>query len=148
MKFLLFCFVLTIPCLVNYSNIQTIKKISIGISTIPNAGFGMFAREDIRMGTIIETCPLLFIKLNQMTQENILWKYVFKPTFKNDSFTTLALGYCSIYNHSPNPNLHYIQDCGRVMRIIAINPIKNGDEMFINYGENYSWETPLMLEYK
>ncbi len=82
-----------------------------------------------------------------MTGTNILWKYVFNPIYRNSSQTAVALGYCSMYNHSSDPNIRYIQDCDRIMRFIAVKTIKRGEEMFINYGKEY-WIKPLLLEYK
>lgn len=139
--------VATHACQVDYTVLPPPHKIRLGKSTTPNAGLGMFASENIRMGSIVEHCPLLFIETRQMTGDNPLWKYVFSATHRNSSFTAVALGYCSMYNHSDNPNIRFIQDCARIMRFIAVKTIQKGEEMFINYGKEY-WTVPLQLEWR
>ncbi len=147
MIFVLFVLiVLASPNRANYSNLPPPKQIRVGISTIPNAGLGMFANEDIRQGSLIESCPMLFVEPAHLHVENPLWKYVFNSRCHYPNKTTVVFGYCSIYNHSEHPNVHYIQDCDRIMRLIAIQEIRRGEEMFINYGDHYWNDTPL-LEY-
>lgn len=131
-------------CQFDYATVPTPKQIRVGLSNVPNSGLGMFASQDIRRGSVIEHCPLVFMKTSEMTYDNPLWKYVFAATYKNTSYTSLAFGYCSMYNHSPNPNVHYRQDCGIMMQLIAIKHIRPDDEMFIDYGERY-WEERLLL---
>jgi len=126
-------------CEINYELLPAPKSIRIGKSKIPNSGLGVFANEDIRKGQIIEYCPLLFLKRENILKDSLLWKYLFKPTFKNSTiYSTLALGHCSVYNHhSKKVNLHHIQDCHRIMKIIATKNIKKGKELYLDYGESY-----------
>jgi uncharacterized protein len=139
-------FVLSNSCHVDYSNLPSPKQIRVGVSTIPNAGLGMFANEDIRRGSIIENCPMILLEPAHLHVGNPLWKYVFNAWYHRPNKTALVLGYCSMYNHSDRPNVHYVQDCDRMMKLIAIQQIKKGEEMFIDYGDHYWNDTPL-LEY-
>jgi uncharacterized protein len=125
-------------CTKNYDSLPPSKSIKIGTSKIPNSGLGMFANENIRKGSIIEHCPLLFLKREFILKDSLLWKYLFKPSFKNQTFTTLAFGYCSIYNHHQHKvNVHHVQDCDRMMKIVAMKNIKKGQELYLDYGESY-----------
>jgi uncharacterized protein len=128
----------TQECTKNYDSLPPSKSIRIGISKIPNSGLGIFANENIRKGSIIEHCPLLFLKRELILKDSILWKYLFKPSFKNQTYTALAFGYCSIYNHHQHKvNVHHVQDCDRMMKIIAMKEIKKGQELYLDYGESY-----------
>eukprot|EP01080_Neovahlkampfia_damariscottae_P000100 gene100-4349_t len=126
-------------CKESYELLPPPKSITIGKSKIPNSGLGVFANEFIKKGTIVEHCPLLFLKRENILKDSLLWKYLFKPTFQNSSiYSTLALGHCSVYNHHDRKvNLHHFQDCDRMMKIVATKDIRKGQELYLDYGESY-----------
>lgn len=79
--------------------IQVPTKIEIKEST--NKGLGIFAKEKIIKGEIIETTPL--IKLNVPHNSDTLFDYRFYYPKKGDKYV-VALGYGSLYNHSEQNN--------------------------------------------
>lgn len=117
---------------------ETIKppaKVQIGISTIENAGRGMFATADIANGELIEVCPVLETRAGDY--ENL------KPTsLRNYYFiwndepkkVVLCLGYGSLYNHSYEPNATYQKDTAAgTITFSAIKDIKADEEITVNY---------------
>lgn len=99
------------------------------VRRIPGKGRGVFAREAISKGTVIEIVPLLVVK-----QEDILCStlmdYVYCWT---ENTVALALGYGSLYNHSYKPNARY-DDLGQQRKsFTAIRDIAAGEEITINY---------------
>jgi SET domain-containing protein len=107
----------------------------IGIS--PTLGIrGIIASRDIRAGEVIERCPVILVEMNQEKSlfETVMKKYYFEWTKK---YHAVALGYGSLVNHSYTPNARYDGNY-RSMQLVfkAINPIKKGEEITINY----NWE--------
>jgi SET domain-containing protein len=76
--------------------IQIPTKIEIKES--PNKGLGVFAKEKIFKGEIIETTPL--IKLNVPYNSDVLDDYRFNYPKNSTQKFVVVLGYGSIYNHS------------------------------------------------
>ena len=107
-------------------------KIYVGESKI--SGRGVFAKEDIKDGEILEECH--FIELNEKDFNNIdpvLKDYVFTFPIGNNN-SCVVLGFGMIYNHSLIPNAYWeCDESNRLFRYIASKPIKKGDEIFINY---------------
>ena len=106
-----------------YKNIQ-VKKSKIH-------GKGIFAINDIKKNNIIEICNILEVKRRKV--KGIFNDYVFKKS-KKKSF--LALGYGSLYNHADDNNA-IVQLQNDILYIIAVKDIKKGEEIFINYGDDY-----------
>lgn len=59
----------------------------------------------------------------------------------------VALGYGSLYNHSPNPNCVYwtIKDEG-IVEFVALVDIQAGEELRVNYNGNPDDKTPRWFE--
>ena len=106
-----------------YKNIQ-VKKSEIH-------GKGVFAVNDIKKNKIIEICNILEVKRRKV--KGIFKDYVFR---KNRKKSFLALGYGSLYNHS-NDNNAIVEYENDLLYILAVKDIKKGQEIFINYGDNY-----------
>lgn len=96
----------------------------------PVHGYGVFAEENIQPEEIIEECHSI---LTDQTD----------PLFNNYYFgagdqIAIILGFGCIYNHSNNPNAHYIFDketnlvVFRARRFIAA-----GEEIFVYYGDDW-----------
>ncbi len=119
------------------------NKIEIRKSGIKDAGRGVFATADINKGAIIEICPILILGIKDFVhlEKTMLIHYLYEYT--GDS-TLLALGYGSLYNHHNKPNAKYelveyegMQEQDRELYITATQPISKGEEIFINYGNDY-----------
>ena len=107
-------------------------KIYVGESKI--SGRGVFAKEDIKAGEILEESH--FIELNEKDFNNIdpvLKDYVFTFPIGNNN-SCVVLGFGMIYNHSLIPNAYWeCDESNKLFRYIASKPIKKDSEIFINY---------------
>ncbi|MBN1168679.1 SET domain-containing protein-lysine N-methyltransferase [Candidatus Woesebacteria bacterium] len=120
-------------------NFRPPQKIYIKTSDIKSAGRGVFAREKINKGEIIEICP--FIKIDKNDPENLFGGELVTYFFyfgKNREEIALLLGFGSLYNHSYSPNCKYeIKPKERVVRFTATRNIKINEEITFNYkGDN------------
>ena len=87
-------------------------KLRIDTSSIPNAGLGVFATEDIVPGEVIERCPVVLFSIEaletmvELTEgHSILGDVVFGWNAKT---TAIALGWGGIYNHSLENNIMWV----------------------------------------
>ena len=109
-------------------------KISVKQSLIPNGGRGVFAEKDFKKGEVIEVCPLLTDYKKNFANSKIK-DYTFRSKFKPDQ-EVIVFGMCSMYNHSDNFNVGHNQDPENMI-FTAARDIKKGEELYVNYGENY-----------
>ena len=100
-------------------------------------GWGVFAKEDIKKGDIIEECHFMSTAL-QMYPTIKRWS-IFRYLFnypKNSQGEELAwpFGNGCVYNSSPTPNADWGTDLiNRLFMFVAIKDIKKGEEIFTNY---------------
>jgi len=52
----------------------------------------------------------------------------------------LLLGYGMLYNHSSEANCEYVQEAPRVIMFQTLRAVEPGEELFIDYGEEW-WST-------
>lgn len=95
--------------------------------------WGVFARQPIKKYEILEEFP--YFKLLTSDINNIKgcieYSYVF-----DDKFSIIGMGFCGLYNHSSNPNVHFeIDKVNEVMRHYAIADIDIDDELTLDYGD-------------
>ena len=119
------------------NNISYTDKISIKNSLISGGGRGVFAEKDFKKGEVIEVCPLITDYRKNFINSKIKY-YTFKSKFKKDQ-EVIVFGMCSMYNHSNNFNVLHNQDTEN-MTYIAARDIKKGEELYVNYGEDY-WKS-------
>jgi uncharacterized protein len=109
-------------------------------------GRGVFARERIEKGTIIEKVPIVAIPLQEVfgaARTAKLSQYVFN--LDSDS-VAIALGYGSLYNHSYEPNADYFFP-GRFVQVFrALRTIAPGEEITINYNGKFRDRSPLWFK--
>ena len=105
----------------------------------PIHGYGVFASEDISKGEIIEECPV--IKLNNTKFEELpkgIQEYAFSWKFGISQIPSIVMGYGGVYNHSDNNNLEYYSDNAKNVMVYKSNrDINKGEELFVNYGQEY-----------
>jgi uncharacterized protein len=109
------------------------NTIYVAISSIH--GRGVFAQKAITIGAIIEECPIIKMKLQEMTvrKQMLLNYYAFMIDEQNE-YTGIALGYGSLYNHSDNCNATYYFDKEKELMIFeATQRIAKNQEITINY---------------
>ena len=109
------------------------NAIYVAISSIH--GRGVFAQKTIKIGDIIEECPIIKMKLQEMTvRKQMLLNYYAFMIDEHNEYTGIALGYGSLYNHSDNCNATYYFDKEKELMIFeAIQSIGKNQEITINY---------------
>jgi uncharacterized protein len=99
-------------------------------------GRGVFATRGFAEGEVIETCATVVVPDGDVT--GLLNDYVFSSHTEGD--VLLVLGHGMLYNHSPEPNVEYLQDDPSTMMFRTLHEVRPGDELTIDYGEEW-WET-------
>ena len=109
------------------------NSIYVGIS--PIHGRGVFAQQAIKIGDVIEECPIIKMKLQEMTvRKQMLLNYYAFMIDEQHEYTGIALGYGSLYNHSENYNANYYFNKEKELMIFeAIQTIAKNQEITINY---------------
>jgi SET domain-containing protein len=108
------------------------KTNALEIHHSPGKGRGVFARQPIPAGTLIERAPVIVVQAGQWEgmERTILFEYFFAW----QEHSALALGYGSLYNHAYSPNARYIKMFSEeVIEVFALRDIAMGEEILINY---------------
>lgn len=130
------------------------KKTAIAASTIPGAGFGLFALEDIRKDEYISTYTGELISDSEAERRGTVYdseehSYIFSLT-REQSLDAAILGNKLRYvNHRAMGEENcYARNCrvqgNTVVTLLASRDIKYGEELFFDYGYKpevvkYSW---------
>lgn len=113
------------------------QNIYISESKIDNAGLGVFAARNIKMGEIIENCPIILldepdiIEIRKTRLHNYYFMWGVDERYHKGA---ICLGFGSIYNHSYSPNATYrkvFKD--DKIEFIAIKNIGSDEEITANY---------------
>jgi uncharacterized protein len=113
-------------------------------------GRGVFTKEKIPARTVIEQSPVLVLSYTDtnIIEKTKLHNYIFMWG-ENLKRSCVALGFCSIYNHSFEPNCEYEMDFEEeTMTIITLQNIKKGEELFINYNGEIDSKSPMWFPIK
>ena len=116
-----------------------IRRGSIAISASTVSGRGAFATENIKDGAIIERCPAIEVTDRDIGGE--LVNYVFYGNI--ETARLVVMGYGMLFNHSSTPNVAYYREessLGPEMILYALRNIRQGEELFYNYGDDW-WKT-------
>lgn len=105
------------------------------------AGKGVYATQNIRKGTKIESSPVLLLKPSEYSGS--IDNYVYSWGRK----TVLAFGLGSMFNHSFESNAEFEEnEDDMTLDFFASRNIKKGEEICINYnyqgelrGKSYKW---------
>jgi len=102
------------------------------VQRVQGKGRGVFARQPIPRGTIIEQVPVVVVPSQEVwnVASSRLSDYVF---VWGDRTVAIALGYGSLYNHSYEPNARYDPAPPRKKLFTALRDIEPGEEITINY---------------
>lgn len=118
----------------------------LGKKSVDNSGSGMFATRDIKVGEIILEDNEFFDAYGKFAPN---WIFELKNSYENMDMTngiikTNMIGvrnkfyvyrYFSRFNHNCNPNTENFFN-GLNMVIVAIKPIKKGEELYVTYIKN------------
>jgi SET domain-containing protein len=96
-------------------------------------GRGVFAGEDIPAGRLIEVAPVIVFPASEYDAlcRTALGRYFFEW---GDGEAAMALGFGSIYNHSPDANACYtLRERQMAIAFWAVRDIRRGEEIRTNY---------------
>lgn len=120
------------------SKINSSPKIYVDVSRNKKMGRGVFAKDKISKGELIERCPIIVLPDYETsiieTSQLVNYTYFFG---RHNNKPCLVLGYGSLYNHSTQPNAIYKPKLGKqVVDFVAIRNIKKGEEITVSYSKN------------
>jgi len=110
------------------------------IDKTKDKGRGVFSRERIPSGTIIEIAPVIVMEKTdrQYLDKTLLHDYIFEWGQEKDK-CCMALGYIPMYNHSYKSNCEYFMNFEEeTIQIKTIKIIESEEELTINY--NGDWD--------
>ena len=115
-----------------------------------NKGRGVFTKEDIPAGVVIEISPVIIMSKEEriLLDQTLLHDYIFEWGINKEQ-CCMALGYVSLYNHSYTSNCEYEMDFenGKIS-IKSVRIIIAGEEIFINYNGDWDNPKPVWFEIK
>jgi uncharacterized protein len=110
------------------------------IKEIPGKGRGVFSREQIPAGTVVEIAPVIVMEQadRQHLDKTLLHDYIFEWG-KQKEQCCMALGYIPIYNHSYKSNCEYFMDFDdHTILVKTVRLITTGEELTINYNGDWN----------
>jgi len=120
------------------------------IGTVKDKGRGVFTRERIPAGTVVEVAPVIVMEKTDRVHldKTLLHDYIFEWG-KNKDQCCMALGYIPIYNHSYTSNCEYFMDFDEATIFIkTVRVIAKGEELTINYNGDWNDEARVWFEAK
>jgi SET domain-containing protein len=107
----------------------------VKIAKSPIHGRGMFATGKINRGSVIDRGYVLPFSDDANSDSNLIDRYAFDYDGKN---RCLVLGITSLCNHRFDANAEIeIDDDAGTYRLLAVRDIKRGEEIFVDYGDDY-----------
>jgi SET domain-containing protein len=108
------------------------------IRSDPVKGRGIFAREPIAAGALVEAAPVIIVPAEQcpLLDRTILHDYYFHWDGDPDGEGrgVVALGLVALCNHSRRPNARVRRNLAHeTLDLLALAPIAAGDEVTIDY---------------
>jgi uncharacterized protein len=119
---------------------------AIEIKRINGKGRGVFARQWIRDGEVIERVPVIVLPVAETKRESgrtAIEGYCFEW---GRGTVAVAMGYGSFYNHSYEPNARYDDAAGQTKVFKAIRDIAPGEEIVVNYNGEPDDLTPVWFK--
>lgn len=123
---------------------------SLYVADSPGRGRGVFTGEPIAPGDVIEICPVIVLPPDDLEKVHAtrLHDYYFLWGEAHDR-PAFALGFGSLYNHSPEPNAEYELDFDEeVITVYCIRPIAPGEEITFHYQPDADYTEGLWFEPK
>ncbi len=112
------------------------------IKTVKGKGRGVFCKQFIAKDEVFETAPVIVLPAQDYdtAAASALCDYFFNFD-KQQGTLALVLGFGSLYNHAVYSNAGYNLDKEtKIMQYYALEAIKPGDEICINYAGEYGKE--------
>lgn len=106
----------------------------------PIHGWGIFAKDFITIGEILEEEPYLIIPMSPNESSSLFIDYRYNFPRENSKHQVIAFGFSCIYNHSNDPNAKWETDEENNIFIFStIKDIQKDEEIFIYYGGDNYW---------
>lgn len=103
-------------------------------------GWGIFAKEDINNGEILEENPFLIIPMSQGEASSIFIDYRFNYPRNSSKYQVIPFGFSCLYNHSDSPNAMWETDEeNNIFVFFSIKEIKKDEEILVYYGGSNYW---------
>ena len=113
----------------------------IEIRKSPIHGWGVFAKENISSGEILEESYFLIIPMNYNESSSIFIDYRFNYPRSNSKYQVIPFGFCCVYNHSDSPNAMWETDeDNEIFTFFSIKDIKKDEEILTYYGGSNYWQ--------
>jgi hypothetical protein len=125
------------------------KRFYLSNSTLPNAGLGVFASEDISKGEVLEIIGIM-VEKNSITDQCTSYanNYKFSARYDNPNRNIVPMGFGGMVNHTDdtekqNVELTYMKrtpentSSGSAVYYF-LKDVKKGEEILGNYGEKWS----------
>jgi hypothetical protein len=129
---------------INYNGVCNVKNSKLEIRYVSqNMGFGLFSAQNFKQDDYIgEFCGVVTSKHNEISEH---YDYNYFNDKSNIAIAPRKTGNeMQFINHSYNPNCDWLKIIGFDNKyhiiIIAVKEIKIGEQIYINYGEEY-WKT-------
>lgn len=120
----------------------------IYITDVGGKGRGVFCRENLAKGCIIECAPVIVMPSadRKLLDETLLHDYIFEWGENKDQ-CAMALGYIPIYNHSYDSNCEYFMNYdAETIYIKTMKPVALNEELTINYNGIFNDETEIWFD--
>jgi SET domain-containing protein len=119
--------------------LSPIQNLRLEVCTCPERGRGVFAREPIVTGTVVEAAPVIIVPATEcrLLDRTILHNYYFHWDGDPDGEGrgALGLGLVSLCNHASRPRARVDRNLVRhTLDLVAITDIGPGEEITIDYG--------------
>jgi hypothetical protein len=103
-------------------------------------GRGVFTKEGIPPGQVVETAPVVLLDLKTQPFPGQIRRLLY---CWSKTHVALALGYGSLYNHSDHPNLTFQRDPEKLtITFRALREIAAGEQLTISYDHTGSGDNP------
>ena len=115
-------------------------------------GRGVFAKKDIKKGTVIEIAHVVPIpnKDYKKIRKTILYNYCYiweDPKHKPEFTNAITLSISQFINHSYDPNVIYLYDYkNQAIEFSAHKDINKGEELLVNYNGLVDDNSPVWFE--
>ena len=109
----------------------------VKVKTSPIHGRGVFALVDMAKGSIVDRGHLLVLPEHEPEEGSLIGQYVFEFSSRRNC---VLLGLVSLCNHDEQPNVEVEIDTETLTyRLIAVRPLRRGEELLVDYGSDY-WQ--------
>jgi len=113
----------------------------IEVRKSPKHGWGVFAKEDIKSGEILEETYFLIMPVGPNETSSMFLDYRFNYPRVGPKHMVIPFGFACIYNHSNTPNATWETDVeNEIFTFFTTKDIKKDEEICTYYGGDTYWQ--------